>query len=93
MGAGTSGEETVEAIVSEGRNEVARHSGKLGAEITVAIPKTKSWSPDEPFLYDLEVVVSRDGRDRSIASESYFGLRKIAVLPMMVTAITSKFVR
>jgi Glycosyl hydrolases family 2, sugar binding domain/Glycosyl hydrolases family 2, TIM barrel domain/Glycosyl hydrolases family 2/Domain of Unknown Function (DUF1080) len=80
VGAGTGNDETVEAIVSEGRNEVARQSGKVGAELTVAIPKAKAWSPDEPFLYDLEVVVSRAGRviDRV---ESYFGLRKIALLP------------
>ena len=61
------------------RNEVARGRGRIGSEITVAIPQAKPWSPDEPFFYGLEVVVSRDGRvvDRV---ESYFGLRKVGLV-------------
>ena len=78
-GAGTADDDTVEAIVSVDGKEVARGRGRIGSEIKVAIPQAKPWSPDEPFLYGLEVVVSRDGRvvDRV---ESYFGLRKVGLV-------------
>jgi hypothetical protein len=78
-GVGTAEDDKVEVIVSAERNEVARASGKIGAEIKVAIPQAKPWSPDDPFLYGVEVVVSRDGRvvDRV---ESYFGLRKVGLV-------------
>jgi len=42
-------------------------------------PGTRLWSPDSPFLYDLEVVLL-DARGKKVdAVKSYFGMRKIAV--------------
>lgn len=51
-------------------------SGAANTEITIPIPNAKLWSPDSPFLYDLKVEVSRDGK---VVDEvdSYFGMRKI----------------
>ena len=38
------------------------------------------WSPENPFLYDLEVAVIRNGRVVD-AIDSYFGMRKISMAP------------
>jgi beta-galactosidase/beta-glucuronidase len=48
-----------------------------GEEVLVAVPDAKLWSPESPFLYDLEVNLLRDGGaiDRV---KSYAGMRKIS---------------
>ena len=48
------------------------------AHLRVSIPYMKLWSPETPDLYDVELVVSKDGEvlDRVW---SYFGMRKISV--------------
>jgi beta-galactosidase/beta-glucuronidase len=48
-----------------------------GEEVLVAVPDAKLWSPESPFLYDLEVSLLRDGAaiDRV---KSYAGMRKIS---------------
>ncbi|MHA8087372.1 glycoside hydrolase family 2 protein [Aquirufa sp. Wall-65K1] len=54
-------------------------SGKaaLGQEVLVAIPDAKLWSPESPFLYDLEVSVLRNGLVKD-KLKSYVGMRKIS---------------
>ncbi len=64
----------VEVKAFEGKREIAssrtpRNDGK----ITLKIPNAKLWSPDDPFLYDLEVTLGKD------KVKSYFGMRKISV--------------
>ncbi len=54
-------------------------SGKAaaGQEVMVAVPQAKLWSPESPFLYDMEVSILRNG----VAGDklkSYFGMRKIS---------------
>jgi hypothetical protein len=45
---------------------------------TIKIKNPKLWSPDSPFLYDLEVKLVKDGKTRDKV-DSYFGMRKISV--------------
>jgi hypothetical protein len=47
--------------------------GKTGQAITLKIPNAKLWSPDSPFLYDLEITLGDD------KVTSYFGMRKISI--------------
>jgi beta-galactosidase/beta-glucuronidase len=58
---------------------VLKGSGRAaaGEEVLVAVPDAKLWSPESPFLYDLEVNLLRDGAaiDRV---KSYAGMRKIS---------------
>ena len=60
--------------------EVARATGAPGRPIVLRIGRPRLWSPDDPFLYDLELRLARGGRDVD-GVRSYFGMRKIAVGP------------
>ncbi|MBN8636527.1 MAG: beta-galactosidase [Anaerolineae bacterium] len=59
---------------------VSTASGAADATIEVVIPDPQLWSPDSPFLYDLDVRLVHAG---AVVDQvgSYFGLRKIAVAP------------
>jgi hypothetical protein len=52
--------------------------GAPETELSIPIPNAKLWSPDNPFLYDLEVSLTKDdGVVDKVAS--YFGMRKISL--------------
>jgi beta-galactosidase/beta-glucuronidase len=57
---------------------VASDSGRTDQELALRIAHPKLWSPDSPFLYDLNISLLRDGRtiDRV---KSYFGMRRISL--------------
>ncbi|MFF1810255.1 PA14 domain-containing protein [Streptomyces sp. NPDC058251] len=63
----------VKATAYDGKRRVATATGRTGQPLTLKIAAPHLWSPDDPFLYDLEVTV---GADRV---GSYFGMRSIAV--------------
>ena len=48
-----------------------------GQEVLLAVPSAKLWSPESPFLYDLEVTLVRNGQVIDKV-KSYFGMRKIS---------------
>ena len=53
---------------------VAEAKGVVGEPLAIRIKDPKLWSPDSPFLYDLEVGIK--GGDKV---KSYFGMRKISM--------------
>lgn len=67
----------VEVRVLEGGKLISQGRGIPGNEVLLAVPQAKLWSPESPFLYDLEVDLIVKGKvtDRV---KSYFGMRKIA---------------
>jgi beta-galactosidase/beta-glucuronidase len=67
----------VEVKVKSEGNLKGTGRAAAGQEVTVAVPDARHWSPDDPFLYDMEVSVLRDGRLLDQA-KSYFGMRKIS---------------
>src|SRR5690348_7324073 len=73
-----SGDVEVEAIARVGGRPVARTAGLANAPLFLPIPGPHLWSPEDPFLYDLEVTLKRAGRavDRV---QSYFGMRKVGL--------------
>ncbi len=66
---------TVELRIYDNDELVAQGQG---ASVEIELANAKLWWPHDPFLYDLKVVVRRDG---GIVDEvdSYFGMRKIAL--------------
>ncbi len=68
----------VEAVALIAGREVGRINGPANAELLLPLKEIKPWSPDDPFLYDLQVTLTEDGRERDRVT-SYFGLRKIAL--------------
>jgi len=69
---------TVRARALEGGEETASASVRAGEPLTLRFPSARLWSPDDPYLYDLEVEVRRGGEviDRV---ESYFGMRSFGM--------------
>lgn len=79
-GGGDADGHAVEVVVRDGRHPVSRATGVVGEQIDVPVPEARLWSPDDPFLYDLEVRL-RDGRRVVDTVDSYFGMREIGVAP------------
>ena len=67
---------TVQAVAKAGGKVVGRVSGPTGTELSLPVPKAKLWSPDNPYLYDLEVTLT-SGRKVVDTVKSYFGMREI----------------
>jgi hypothetical protein len=58
--------------------EVGRAAGPVNQDLHLPISEMHLWSPDDPFLYDLQITL-KDG-DKTVDSvASYFGMRKIAL--------------
>lgn len=70
-----------EVIISawKGNEKVAEVKG-IDTIATLSIPDPQTWSPSNPFLYDLKITVMRN---RKVIDEvkSYFAMRKISMAP------------
>ncbi|MBP2474776.1 hypothetical protein JOF53_003648 [Crossiella equi] len=64
-----------EVVVRASGREVGRVSGRPGQVLAVPIPQARLWSPEDPFLYDLEVRLN-GGQD---VVGSYFGMRSVGL--------------
>lgn len=69
---------TVQAIALDGSNIAGSVKGKSNTLLSLPVKNAKLWSPDQPFLYDLQVKLVKGGR---VVDEvtSYFGMRKVSV--------------
>lgn len=75
---GASSSARVEAVARDARGKVVgRVSGAADTRLTLPVAKQHLWSPDDPYLYDLDVTLT-DGRS-SDKVRSYFGMRKIGI--------------
>jgi hypothetical protein len=69
--------------VRDGSKEIAEVEGRPGEAIELKVPNAKLWSPDNPFLYNLDVEI--EGKGGLLGEEtfdevtSYFGMRKISM--------------
>ncbi|GAA1739740.1 glycoside hydrolase family 2 [Isoptericola hypogeus] len=93
-GPGTDGM-AVQAVVRAGQKVVSRTTGVVGEALELPVPRARLWSPDDPYLYDLQVRLLEDrgpgqgthdgeggrhGRPVDVV-DSYFGMREIGVAP------------
>jgi beta-galactosidase/beta-glucuronidase len=69
----------VRAVVSAEGDEVARTTGRPHNRMFVAWDDPQRWSPDNPFLYDLEVELLDDEGNVVDQVSSYIGMRSVSV--------------
>ncbi len=69
---------TLKAVARIGTNIVSSISGPAGSELSLPVPNPNLWTPTNPFLYDLDVMIS-NGATGLDAVTSYFGMRKISL--------------
>jgi hypothetical protein len=74
----TNPEFSFSAVVKDGDKTVCSAAGPLGTVLELKIPDAKLWSPQSPFLYDLEVSFDIRGKVMDVV-RSYFGMRKISI--------------
>jgi len=77
-GRGTGSGHQVSVVVKDGLKTVSKGEGAVGETLSLPVENAKLWSPDSPFLYDLEVTLQQDGKTVE-AVDSYFGMRKISL--------------
>lgn len=75
---GASTNDLVEIKVMDKGKVISTGKGAVGQEVLISVPNAKLWSPDSPFLYDMEVSLLKDGKVLDKV-KSYFGMRKISV--------------
>ncbi len=63
----------VRVTARAGRRVVGEVSGQPGEDLFLAVPQAHLWTPEDPFLYDLQVTWGND------SVKSYFGMREIAL--------------
>ncbi len=69
----------IKAVAKFDGKTVGQAEGEsFGDEIVLKIPNARLWSPYSPNLYDLEVSLSKDGKEIDKV-EGYFGMRKISL--------------
>jgi hypothetical protein len=66
---------TISATVRSAGKTITVQAGRSGQEIVLPIPSAHLWTPDDPFLYDLDIMVGKNADHVT----SYFGMRKISV--------------
>ncbi len=64
--------------VMDGTTKIASQTIAANSEVSVPVADVKLWSPENPFLYDLNYTVTRNGK---VVDEvkSYFAMRKISM--------------
>ncbi|MBT2873216.1 MULTISPECIES: glycoside hydrolase family 2 [unclassified Streptomyces] len=76
--AGASATARVEAVARDHRGKVVgKVTGPANRQLKLPVANQHLWSPDDPYLYDLDVTL-KDGRSTDTV-DSYFGMRKIGV--------------
>jgi beta-galactosidase/beta-glucuronidase len=68
----------IKITASDGTNKVAEQEVSASESAVLNIAYAKLWSPDSPFLYDLTIAVTRDGKVLDEV-KSYFAMRKIGM--------------
>jgi len=69
---------SVSVKVKDGNNVVSTVNIKPNVETSIKVANPKLWSPDSPFLYNLDIALNKGGANADAVS-SYFGMRKISV--------------
>lgn len=73
--------QTIEVTVKDGGKVVSRavKAAVPGQDIAMDIKKAKTWSPENPFLYDIDLVVKDKNGNVVDEVKTYAGMRKVHV--------------
>jgi hypothetical protein len=69
---------SVEAVIRDSSGTWTRASAPIGEKLVVPIKNARLWSPEHPYLYDLEVTLKLGSRTMDRV-QSYVGMRKISL--------------
>ena len=74
------GNQAAKAVIAvkDGDKVVSKAETVVSEKATISVPDAKLWSPDSPFLYDLDITLV-DGEENVDAVKGYFGMRKISL--------------
>ena len=79
VAANTTSADKVEVKVFDGKNLVAKGAALNGVPVELTMPaNAKLWSPDSPFLYNMEVTLYKDGKAID-QLKSYTAMRKYSI--------------
>lgn len=71
-------DDIVEIVLKDGSKTVSRTKTIAGQEAQIAIENAKLWSPESPFLYDMEINLYSNGKLLD-AVKSYAAMRKVSI--------------
>lgn len=69
---------SVSATVLTNGTAISSATGAPQTELDIPLPNPVLWSPENPFLYDLQINIKHNGVTNDTVA-SYFGMRKISV--------------
>jgi hypothetical protein len=69
----------IELKIKDGNKIISTAQGVPYEEIAAKIENPKLWSPDSPFLYNVELTLLDEGGAKIDRITSYFGMRKISL--------------
>jgi beta-galactosidase/beta-glucuronidase len=70
----------IKITANDGNTIVAEKEVSYEEEAVLTLTDLKLWSPENPFLYDLKIAVTRKGKVIDVV-KSYFAMRKISMKP------------
>lgn len=73
----TESSDIVEVKLKDNNKVIASAKGVAGQTLDISIPNAKLWSPESPFLYDLDVAIIERGKTVDKVS-SYAAMRKVS---------------
>ena len=68
----------VEATLLADGRRIASGRALAGEEVEIAVPDARLWTPDDPWLYDLEISLVSDGRQVDKV-QSYCAMREVGM--------------
>lgn len=74
---GTQQGDVISVVMKDGNKIVAKGKAIAGQEVELFIQNQKLWTPDNPFLYDLEISLLSGGKTVDVV-KSYSAMRKIS---------------
>ena len=73
----TESSDIVEVKLKDNNKVIASAKGVAGQTLDISIPNAKLWSPESPFLYDLDIAIIERGKTVDKVS-SYAAMRKVS---------------